>query len=154
MNEGIMNNFNKKIKKYNLLYLASRDGYDTEYFHKRCDGKAFTVTLVITEENKIFGGFTELEWNKNDGSKYGNKGFIFSLNNNKIFYNKNKYNIFNGDRIGPSFNYGGFDIYSKFGVDNTKNLKSNFDVSGIEYILAGKNYFSIKDYAVYQIELE
>ena len=49
MNEGIKKYFNKKIKKYNLLYLASRDGYDAKDFHEKYDGKSLTVTLVITK---------------------------------------------------------------------------------------------------------
>ena len=154
MNEGIKKFFNKKIKKYNLLYLASTDGYDTKYFHEKCDGKSFTVTIVITKENKIFGGFTELEWDQSGEYKEGNKGFIFSITNNKIYYNKNYYYIYNKNDYGPSFKYNGFDIQSNYGHDWTKISSSYFDVSEEEYALAGELYFSIKDYAVYQIELE
>ena len=152
MNEGIKKFFNKKIKKYNLLYLASTDGYDTKYFHEKCDGKSFTVTLVITKENKIFGGFTELEWDQSGEYKEGNKGFIFSITNNKIYYNKNYYYIDNEDYYGPSFDNNGFYIKSNYGYDRIKYYKNSFDVSE-EYFLARKSYFSIKDYAVYQIEL-
>ena len=155
MNDGIMKYFHKKIKKYNLLYLASRDGYGVEDFHEKCDGKGFTVILVLTEKNKIFGGFTELEWNKRKRIEFeeGDKGFLFSVNNNKIYYNKNKYKIHNGDWIGPCFDNGGFTIFGYFGFDDTKSI-SNFDISGGEYVLAGEEKFSIRDYAVYQIDLE
>ena len=154
MNEGIKKCFGKKIKKYNLLYLASRDGYDAKDFHKKCDGKSFTVTLVITKENKIFGGFTELEWDQSGKSKEGSKGFIFSITNNKIYYNINHYFIDNKNLYGPSFDNWGFYIKSNYGYDETKNYGSSFDVSGEEYVLAGELKFLIKDYAVYQTEME
>ena len=148
--EGIMKYFYQKIKKYNLLYLASRDGFEAAHFHQKCDGKKFTVTLVITEINKIFGGFTELEWSKNNVDKNGNKGFIFSVNDNSIYYNKGNYKIYNRIWGGPSF-YNGFPIQSNSGCDNT-NYNNPFDVPGEEYVLAGLEKFTIKDYAVYQIE--
>ena len=86
--EGIKRNFNKNITKFNLLYQASRDGYRSEDFHGKCDRKKNTVTLILSENYKIFGGFTDAEWDKNETYKKGNKGFLFSINNNKIYYNK------------------------------------------------------------------
>ena len=155
MNNGINKYFPKKIKKYNLLYLASRDGYEIEKFHEKCDDKKFTVILVLTEKNKIFGGFTELEWDISDrkGNKEGDKGFLFSVNNNKIYYKKKSYKILNGHWIGPNFGFGGFDIFFDYGFDNT-NKHSDFDISEGEFVLAGEDYFSIREYAVYQIDLE
>ena len=158
ISEGIKKYYNKTINKYNLLYLASRESFNVKYFHERCDFKNFTVTLVLTEEKKIFGGFTELSWNKSREYIYGDKGFIFSINNNKIYYNKNKYNIYNSYKTGPCFDWGGFRIYSNFGFDNTKNKNKNsksnyFEVSGEKYELAGKNVFYIKDYAVFEVDL-
>ena len=83
----------------------------------------------------------------------GDKGFIFSINNNKIYYTKNGYySIWRSQNYGPNFDEG-FSIYDKGGFDNTYN-NTYFDLEGKEYVLAGENHFSIKDYAVYQIELE
>ena len=155
LNKGTKKYFDKTINKYNLLYLASRDGYESEHFHEKCDGKSFTVTIVLTKENKIFGGFTELEWGRDYVHPDGNEGFIFSLDNNKIYYNKNKYSISHDYNKGPIFYNYGFVIYDYAGYDYTKySNSSSFDVPGEEYVLAGEFMFSIKDYAVYQIELK
>ena len=153
INEGIKKNFNKRIKCYKLLYQASIDGYDNKDFHRKCDGKNFTITLVISDKDKIFGGFTEIEWNQDGEYIYGYKGFIFSINNNKIYYTKNNgnYSIYRS-KYGPKF-YNGFSIEDKFGNDKTYGY-SEFELEGKEYVLAGEFYYSIKDYAVYQIELE
>ena len=155
LNKGTKKYFDKTINKYNLLYLASRDGYESKHFHEKCDGKSFTVTIVLTKENKIFGGFTELKWGRDYIHPDGNEGFIFSLDDNKIYYNKNQYRISHRYDYGPTFYDYGFCIVDYIGYDHTKDSNSSsFDVPGEEYVLAGQNVFSIKDYAVYQIELK
>ena len=100
----------KKLKNFKVLYQASINGYDGKDFHRKCDGKDFTITLVITDKDKIFGGFTEIEWNQDEKTIKGYKGFIFSINNNKIYYAKNGYyKIYRSQSYGPHF-VGGFRI--------------------------------------------
>ena len=160
INEGIKKNYNKNIKKYKLLYKASRDGFGVEDFHKKCDGKNFTVTLVHTKNNKLFGGFTDAEWDKSAEYKKGNKGFIFSINNHKIYYNKNSdYNIYCSYISGPVFGNFNFKISNNSNQNNdsydkTYSKYSAYDTPDNEYSLAGENNFIVLDYAVYQIELE
>ena len=159
-NEGIKKNFNKKIKNYKLLYKASTDGYGSEDFHAKCDGKSNTITLILTKNNKLFGGFTDKAWDKRNEYKSGNKGFIFSINNNKIYYNKdNNYNIYCSKKDGPIFGEYDIKISNKCNenndsYDNTDSYTSAYDIQGEEYVLAGTQYFSVIDYAVYQLELE
>ena len=48
-----------------LLYRGSRDGWLSSDFHKHCDNKGPTVTLikVVTTGGKyIFGGYTDQSW--------------------------------------------------------------------------------------------
>ena len=155
MNKGIKKYFNKNIRIFELLYQASIDGFGRINFHKKCDGKKNTIVLVITDNNRIFGGFTELEWDSYSGYKEGNKGFIFSINDNKIYYNKSKYKIDCESYLQARFK-GGFSIHSinneNYGQDFIIN--GEFDTEGKEYALAGKFYFKIKDYLVFQIYLE
>ena len=92
----------------------SENGSYSKDFHKYCDNKGPTLTLVKTTKNKIFGGFTPLNW---DNSSYikideSNQTFIFSLNLTK------KYNMIKkgGDSYctsshGP--NFGNFDFFLK-----------------------------------------
>ena len=48
-----------------LLYRGSRDGWHASDFHKCCDNKGPTVTLikvVTTDAKYIFGGYTDQSW--------------------------------------------------------------------------------------------
>ena len=49
------------IPSEKLLYCASRDGWDVTTFHRCCDHKGPTVT-VIKSGSHIFGGYTEKNW--------------------------------------------------------------------------------------------
>ena len=41
----------------------SENGSKSEDFHKYCDNKGPTLTLIKTTKNRIFGGFSPLSWN-------------------------------------------------------------------------------------------
>ena len=118
INIGIMHFFKKEIKYFKLLFQLSKDGEDIQNFHKKCDSKNFTITLVITDHNKIFGGFTESAWDQSEKRKYGNKGFLFSINNKEIYYPKNESYIYCSKWCGPNFS-NGFHINLKTGLDLT-----------------------------------
>lgn len=45
-----------KIKSSELLFRASRDGYTSRKFHKNCDNKGSTVTIIKCPNGNIFGG--------------------------------------------------------------------------------------------------
>ena len=51
-------------------------------FHNYCDNQGPTLTLIKTRKNKIFRGFTPLNWQNKSESKIDKDGqtFIFSLN--------------------------------------------------------------------------
>lgn len=160
INIGINQNFNKIIKNYSLIYKASRDGFKAQDFHRKCDGKDFTVTFILTKDGRLFGGFTDDKWDQSGLVKFGDKGFIFSLNNIQIYYNKNidnnKYNIICNKYNGP--------IFGNFGIKISDNCNANYDsydhssisyeTNGEYHPLAKKEYFSVLDYKVYRIELE
>jgi hypothetical protein len=66
-----------------LLYRGSRDGISPAAFHSKCDGKANTVTIIKTDKNYVFGGYTASPW-KSARETYGydSTAFIFSLRRN------------------------------------------------------------------------
>ena len=158
MNKGIKKYFNTSISNFTLLYQASIDGFGYENFHKKCDDKNNTIVLVFTDKNKIFGGFTEAKWDSYSDWNEGYKGFIFSINDNKIYYNKKKHKIKCKSIFEPTFE-DGFAIYNHkdlndfHGLDLTYN-KGDFDTKGKKYVLDMQIEFAIKDYAVFQIDLK
>jgi hypothetical protein len=72
-------------KRFTLLWRASRDGFDAQAFHNRCDGHANTLTLIEDTEGNIFGGFTPVAWESRKGNSFkadpSQKTFLFTLKN-------------------------------------------------------------------------
>ena len=82
----------KDIIKSELVFKMSENGESWEDFHKYCDNKGPTLVLIKTTKDKIFGGFTPLNWKKEENTyikDISNQTFIFSLNLNKKFDMKN-----------------------------------------------------------------
>ena len=154
---GIKKKQNKTIKKFTLLFRASRDGYSYSNFHSKCDGKMNTLILVETTNRRRFGGYTECQWDQNNSYKPGPYSFIFSFDNKKIYYSKNGSNSIYGysDR-GPAFG-SGHDIYICNGCNSSnssENMGNSYENDGKKYPLTGSNNFLVSDYEVYQLELE
>jgi hypothetical protein len=92
-NSEIISNFPRifaefQDKTLSLLWRGSRDGFDAEEFHDRCDGHANTLTVILDTNGNIFGGFTPVEWESHTDSDNGEwkaddslKSFLFTLKN-------------------------------------------------------------------------
>ena len=51
-----------------LLFCASRDGWDWRVFHSRCDNKGATLTVVREREHGyVFGGYADAPWHSRSG---------------------------------------------------------------------------------------
>ena len=154
---GIKKKQNKTIKKFTLLFRASRDGYGYSNFHSKCDGKVNTLILVETTNRRRFGGYTECQWDQNDSYKSGPYSFIFSFDNKKIYYSKNGSNsIYGHSSYGPIFG-SGHDFYINNGCNSNnsgENMGSSYENDGKKYPLTGSSNFLVSDYEVYQLELE
>ena len=110
----------KEKIKLELIFRMSENGTKANDFHKYCDNKGPTLTLVKTTENKIFGGFTPLNWKseKKGFIDYDNFTFIFSLDLMKKFHllDKKKEAIYCEKDSGPCFGDSDFCLY-----ENMKN---------------------------------
>lgn len=62
-----------------MIYRGSKDGFKSSVFHKLCDGKYPTLTLIKSEFDKVFGGFTITPWSSSPKFIADDKAFIFSL---------------------------------------------------------------------------
>ena len=155
--KGIKKKQNKTIKKFTLLFRASRDGYSSSNFHSKCDGKVNTLILVETTNRRRFGGYTECQWDQNNSYKPGPYSFIFSFDNKKIYYNKNGSNsIYCHSSYGPYFGSSP-DFYICNGCNSSnssENMGNCYENDGKKYPLTGSNNFLVSDYEVYLLELE
>ena len=48
-----------------------------------------TVTLILSNNKRLFGGFSDNFLDNFSGSKKGNKSFLFAVDNYKVYYIKN-----------------------------------------------------------------
>ncbi len=78
-----------KAHSFSLLWRGSRDGFEASTFHRLCDGKGKTLTVIKNTDGFIFGGFTSVPWSTPTEeelvhyslSKADRTAFVFSLTN-------------------------------------------------------------------------
>jgi hypothetical protein len=68
-----------KSSKGILLYRATRDGFTSEAFHSKCDGKRNTITIIKNNLNYVFGGYASSAWNSSNTWINDPNAFLFSL---------------------------------------------------------------------------
>jgi hypothetical protein len=154
---------------FKLVYRASRDGDDASEFHKRCDEIGPNVTLVKTEKNKRFGGFTFCNWGipqkylekmkSNAGIlKQDQCSFCFSLDLKKMYYHDDRQGkedaIFCSNKFGPTFCSNIFAINNNMlakGGYCTRKKTSCFTGQSKDYEISGEKSFNIKELEVYEI---
>ena len=99
-------------KQFNLLYAITRDGCGPAQFHKMCDNRGPTVTVVYNIKGSVFGGYTSLSWQSSNSWKRDDKAFLFQL---AFSYNKlcrkfpsstTQDNVWHGPSHGPLFGRG------------------------------------------------
>ena len=90
--KSIINWIREKINKnhplqFKLIFKMEENKTKSEEFHKACDKQGPTLVLIKTKTQRIFGGFTPLDWGKTGGGikDESNQTFIFSLNLNKKY---------------------------------------------------------------------
>ena len=67
-----------------LIFKGSRDGFKSDDFHRMCEDKPNTLSVVESEHGSIFGGFTSLAWRQDAGWKPDEKAWIFSLTHKTV----------------------------------------------------------------------
>jgi hypothetical protein len=154
--------------KWSLLYRGTRDGFDSDDFHSKCDGHCNTLTIIKAKESSnVFGGFTSVSWDGSSGYKSDPSAFIFSLTNKdntplkmKIDPNRHDEAIGCVAKFGSSFG-GGIDIcitnnanttmgsYSNLG-DSYKHPKYTYGSKEAQTFLTGSYKFQINEIEVYE----
>jgi hypothetical protein len=153
-------------QKWNLIYRASRDGFEASSFHAKCDSKPNTLIIIKSTNGNVFGGYTEQTWNKignNGNHKADPNSFLFSLINKlnkpiKIKWSQNIAICCNSN-YGPIFG-GGNDLYiadkSNTNITSNSNLGHSYVHPDYAYesneaksFLAGSYNFQVSEIEVY-----
>jgi hypothetical protein len=135
--------------RFQRIYDAGTDGWNPKDFHRCCDKKGWTLTIVETTNDFIFGGFTTAEW---ETPEYGvirkpdPHSFLFSVNEGS------KYPITSGDRWGIICCSGACAVFGAFGneiriySDSNNNTDSCCRANGDSFelpVAKGSQYPSI-----------
>jgi len=166
-----LKDFLPRFKTLKLLYRASRDGWQAAVFHRLCDDKGPTVTIVKTSSNgRIFGGYTSASWAASDsgGYKYDPEAFLFSLVNGIQLQRPVKLEMRRGNRCsiycvagyGPTFGMG-HDLYVSDSANSSGSNSSGLNYSYVaptghhfETFLAGAKRFIASEVEVYAVSCE
>ncbi len=69
-----------KIFKTKQLYQGSKHGFKYKDFHRLCDNKGPTITLMkVDHNNDCIGGFTAAQWEATDGHGRDPSAVVFNL---------------------------------------------------------------------------
>jgi hypothetical protein len=150
------------------LYRGTRDGFDSDYFHSKCDNKSPTLSICKAHESSfIFGGFTTVNWDSSNNWKSDRNAFIFSLTNKdnkpvkmKVVPNRHKYAIYCHSEYGPVFGRG-TDICIANNANTTmdsdsylgkcyKHPQYAFGTNEAKSFLAGSHDFQLDEIEVYE----
>ena len=138
-----------------LLFSTSKNGFKPSEFHRLCDNKGPTIIFIETKKGCIFGGYTELDWDKSSGYKTDESTFLFSINNKAKYTRKNKLcSICCRDDLAPSF---GGNVYPDFycmGSCERGRLCNENTFATKEELNNGDSRFEVKEMEVYQIKFK
>ena len=152
------------ITKESLLYRATRDGFDAQVFHARCDGRGRTITIIKNNLDFVFGGYASSPWNNFNCWISDGNAFLFSLRKNgvscsqKFLNNCPEYALYGHADFGPTFGRG-HEIYisnqSNITNMNFRNCYPSYDFPvncKPQEILSGcRNAWKATEIEVYQI---
>uniref|UniRef100_A0A671SLF2 Si:ch211-197g15.6 n=1 Tax=Sinocyclocheilus anshuiensis TaxID=1608454 RepID=A0A671SLF2_9TELE len=65
--------------KLSLLYKASVHGYQASAFHNRCDRQGPTLLVAYNRSGYIFGGYTSVDYTRNEQYITDEEAFLFSF---------------------------------------------------------------------------
>ena len=82
---AIKQRMNKEIREIKKIYQATKDGGDSNIFHKKCDNIPNTLTLFKSAGKRRFGGFASECVKSNYSINPDKNCFLFSLDKKKIY---------------------------------------------------------------------
>ncbi len=153
-----------KTSEPQLLYRASRDGWDASNFHSKCDNKGATITILKTTQGYVFGGYADQPWNSHNSYVSSYEAFLFSLKCHassvptkmKLRSGQNSHAMYCHSSYGPLFG-SGHDLQVNGGQYSMKNgsssLGNTYELPSASNntFLAGNRSFQITEVEVFQL---
>ena len=132
--------------KFKCLFRASDHGFSASEFHKLCDEKGPTITIIKSNWGNIFGGYTSISWTNHPHFCEDKNAFLFLIKCDaesvqtecpqifKIKQSATRSAVFHNPGQGPCFGMG-FDIAIKDKCDDNAGWKS-YKIYDYNYTLA------------------
>jgi hypothetical protein len=68
------------MTQLNLMFVGSDFQFSALCFHQKCDNNGATIAIIKSDNNNIFGFFTNIPWQSNNSEKMvQGKSFFFKL---------------------------------------------------------------------------
>ena len=153
MNDSPIENIKSEFE---LIYRASRDGWNSKDFHRKCYNKKRTVSLIQTDTNNVFGGYVTIPWKGRGGSKRDPTAFLILIRSSKN-YKPDRFTYHKGTAMYDSNTYmciygGGNDIKifsncNKYGGNYT--CQYSFNTPSNLYLNGDDRSFTVKEIEVF-----
>lgn len=160
-----LNRLFSKEKNWSLLYKATRDGFSCDEFHRRCNSRGATLTLIQTRnrlymKNRrvIFGGYTEVPWSSRLGFHCDPQAFLFLFVQEKL----TRFNLRSKDQVavshyltsGPIFGLDDIHICSRANEQNLSCTRFPYSYEDLQPNGKGRKTFSkSRNFLVGEIEV-
>jgi hypothetical protein len=152
--------FGKLTQRWEMIYKASRDGFDANAFHTRCNNKGPTMTIIQSNNNYLFGGYTSIPWTSDGSYKNDTTAFLFTLTNpdnippTKYLINPNTGNAaYHNSSYGPTFG-SGHDLHLANASNSHNASYTNFPSAYLDTTGKGNNTFTgARNFTVSDIEV-
>jgi hypothetical protein len=101
--------YGKSDQRWELIYKATKDGFEASTFHRLCDNQGPTMVIVRSTGGYLFGGYASQSWNSAGSYTNAQNSFLFLLTNangspaTKFLYNNNGNAFYNNSGYGPTF---------------------------------------------------
>jgi len=154
------NGFQLDLLNSSYIFRGTRDGFTAAKFHEKCDKSKPTVTIVQSNFDKVFGGFTDTAWTVTNNYVNTTGAFIFSLTDKQKYNlkaNMQQYAKYTNSAYLATFG-GGFDFYLCDSCNTVNSSYSNFGHSyemnskTKESLVGGYN-FTVKEVEVFELKI-
>jgi hypothetical protein len=141
--------FGNTLRKTELIYKASRDGFDANTFHNRCDNKGPTLTIARSDNNYLFGGYTSVAWTSSGSWTIDPNAFLFTLTNPNdipptkypVQSSQTQYTVYHGNGYGPTFG-AGHDLHISSNSNSNNSCSTVFPTTYTDTTGYGNNTFT------------
>lgn len=151
-------------QSWKLLFRASSHEFSADAFHNHCDGVAPTYILILSSQDYLSGGFSDIPWSRGKGrGRYATseKAFLFTLHSRnsaipvRFDLKKKMFAIAHHANFGPVFGAGAdLSISDQCHLNDASysNLPHSYDgEDASSSSLFGDYNFTVTDYEVFTL---